>query len=81
VLPMQHAGRREAIDVRGAAALTGAVVLAIVPLILGREQPAFEIVSLGFAVVALLASAAGYAAFAKRSVDLKGHFKQTLRNA
>jgi MFS family permease len=38
VLPMQHAGRSEAIDLRGAAALTSAVLLAIVSLILGPEQ-------------------------------------------
>jgi hypothetical protein len=43
-------------------------LLLIVLLQGGFDQalPAFEIVSLGFAVVALLASAAGYAAFAKR---------------
>jgi predicted MFS family arabinose efflux permease len=48
-------------------ALFGTLYVSIAPEGGFDQAPAFEIVSLGFAGVALLASAAGYAAFAKRA--------------
>jgi MFS family permease len=75
VLPMKHEARTRALDLRGVALLAVAVLLAIVPLILGREQhwPAWTWLSLTLSVPA-------FAAFVAVERAVKASGRQPLVN-